>query len=170
MRVEEMNLGLSIEVESEDETDRLGRALASVLTANTVVGLVGPLGAGKTRLVQAIAVALGVPEQAISSPTFVLIHEYEGSLPVYHFDTYRLRSPTEFEALGADEYWNAGGICLVEWADRVADQLPRDAWMIRITPLERTSRRFELELNTAEECIANLRELRCALRQKPDTG
>jgi tRNA threonylcarbamoyladenosine biosynthesis protein TsaE len=134
MRIVPTAEGKSINVDSEDETERLGRALADCVAPGTVVGLVGPLGAGKTRLVRAIAEALGVDPGAIASPTFVLIHEYEGRLPVYHFDTYRLAGPDQFEALGPGDYWDAGGVCLVEWADRVADLLPRDAWWIAIEP------------------------------------
>jgi tRNA threonylcarbamoyladenosine biosynthesis protein TsaE len=144
MRVERTPGGLAIAVDSEAETDRVGRALASILRPGTVVGLVGPLGAGKTRLVRAIAEAMGVDPGAIASPTFVLIHEYAGSLPIYHFDTYRLKGPDDFDALGASDYWDAGGLCLVEWADRVADRLPADAWTLRITPDGPSSRRIEL--------------------------
>src|SRR5689334_14978657 len=84
---------LEVELASEDDTARLGRAIAGVVEIGTVIGLVGPLGAGKTRLTRAIAEALGVEPDTISSPTFVLIQEYDGRLPVYHFDTYRLPSP-----------------------------------------------------------------------------
>ena len=146
MRVERTPGGLAIAVESEAETERLGRALARVAGPGTVVGLVGPLGAGKTRLVRAVAEALGVDPAAIASPTFVLIHEYRGSVPVYHFDTYRLGSPDDFDALGAADYWDAGGVCLVEWADRVADRLPDWSWTLRITPTGPSARRVELSL------------------------
>jgi tRNA threonylcarbamoyladenosine biosynthesis protein TsaE len=146
MRVERTATGLTIEVESEAETERVGRALAAVVGPGRVLGLIGPLGAGKTRLVRAVAEALGVDPGAIASPTFVLIHEYEGVLPVYHFDTYRLEGPDDFDALGAADYWDSGGVCLVEWADRVADRLPRDAWTIRIEPLGATRRRIDLQI------------------------
>jgi tRNA threonylcarbamoyladenosine biosynthesis protein TsaE len=144
MQVERTDTGLIVDVSSEEETERLGHALAEVVEPGGVVALVGPLGAGKTRLSRAFAEALGVDPGAIASPTFVLIHEYEGSLPVYHFDTYRLAGPDEFEALGVADYWNAGGICLVEWADRVLDSLPPRRWTVRIEPVGPSARRFQI--------------------------
>ncbi len=126
---------LTVAVASEAETDRLGRALAGVVRPGVVIGLVGTLGAGKTRLARSIAEALGVDPGAIASPTFVLIHEYAGRLPIYHFDAYRLDGPDDFDALGASEYWADGqGLCLIEWADLVADRLPGSTWWIRIEP------------------------------------
>src|SRR5262249_10111831 len=83
-----------------------------------------------------------VDPDAVLSPTFVLIHEYEGDLPVYHFDAYRLGGPGPFEALGASEYWDAGGVSLVEWADLVAGLLPAGAWRVFIEPTGPESRRF----------------------------
>ena len=127
---------LDLALASEAETEALGRAFAAIVRPGDVVGLVGTLGAGKTRLSRAIAEALGVDPGAIASPTFVLIHEYEGTtLPVYHFDTYRLNDAEAFDALGAADYWADGaGLCLIEWADLVADRLPPDAWWVRIAP------------------------------------
>lgn len=124
---------LEVQLASEEDTARLGRAMAEVVGPGTVIGLAGPLGAGKTRLARAIAEALGVDPSAISSPTFVLIQEYEGRLPVYHFDTYRLPTPEAFEELGSAEYWR-DGVSLVEWADRVESLLPDDRWWIAIEP------------------------------------
>src|SRR5579871_5394859 len=91
----------------EAATARLGRALADALPAASVVALIGPLGAGKTRLVQAIAAAAGVKDQEVVSPTFVLIHEYRGRVPIYHFDAYRLRDEDEFLQLGPQEYFDS---------------------------------------------------------------
>jgi tRNA threonylcarbamoyladenosine biosynthesis protein TsaE len=146
MNVTRTSTGLVIELDSEAETERLGHALAGVLGPGVVIGLAGPLGAGKTRLTRAVAEGLGVDQQAIASPTFVLIHEYEGVLPVYHFDAYRLDSPRAFEDLGVADYWDAGGICLVEWADKVRGLLPDHAWWIRIEPLDRDRRKVAIEL------------------------
>lgn len=137
-----------VEVDNEAETARLGRALASLSKADLVVGLVGPLGAGKTNLVRAWAEGLGVDPVAIASPTFVLIHEYEGRVPVYHFDTYRLGGPDEFDGLGAADYFQAGGVCLIEWADRVRDRLPANAWWIELIP-DGDQRTIVLEIGDA---------------------
>jgi tRNA threonylcarbamoyladenosine biosynthesis protein TsaE len=140
MQVTRYNGSLAIELRSEDETARLGQVIAELVEPGVVIGLVGRLGAGKTRLVRAIAEALGVDPDAIASPTFVLIHEYEGRIPVYHFDAYRLKSPEQFEDLGVAEYWSLGGLCLVEWADRVHGLLPPDCWIIEIELTGPTSR------------------------------
>lgn len=131
------------EAADEEASEALGRKLAALLPDVGVVALCGPLGAGKTRLVQAVAAALGVERQAVSSPTFVLIHEYQGQRRVYHFDAYRLKDEDEFAALGADEYFDAG-MCFVEWADRVSECLPRDYLRIVIEPTGEQSRRFEI--------------------------
>jgi tRNA threonylcarbamoyladenosine biosynthesis protein TsaE len=130
---------------NERDTQRLGTALASELPPGTVVGLVGPLGAGKTRLVQAVATAIGVPPGRVTSPTFVLVNEYTGGrLPVYHFDTYRLKDDDEFLNLGPDEYFDSTGITFVEWADRVATLLPVDRLEISIDVTSETERRITL--------------------------
>lgn len=141
---------VAVRCQSEAATDALGRALAEVLRPDAVIAMVGTLGAGKTRLSRAIAVGLGVDPQDVSSPTFVLIHEYAGSIPVYHFDAYRLQSPSQFEALGASDYWDAGGVCLVEWADRVAELLPARAWWITATIEAPGRHRFEVRLPGGE--------------------
>src|SRR5882757_671987 len=130
---------------SERDTERLGTALATVLPAGTVVALIGPLGAGKTRLVQAVATALGIPPGRVTSPTFVLVNEYTGGrMPVYHFDTYRLKDDDEFLNLGPEEYFDSAGITFVEWADRVETLLPKDRLEITIDPTSETERQFTL--------------------------
>jgi tRNA threonylcarbamoyladenosine biosynthesis protein TsaE len=141
-------------------TDRFGRRLAALLVPGTVVALIGPLGAGKTHFVRAVAEGLGLADpHAVSSPTFVLIQEYPARLPVYHFDAYRLNSPGEFFDLGAHEYFQGDGVCLVEWADRVAACLPDDHLRIAITPTGENSRRFTLE-STGETSAAIVQRLR----------
>jgi tRNA threonylcarbamoyladenosine biosynthesis protein TsaE len=127
----------------EADTQHLGAVLADLLPAGTVVALIGPLGAGKTRLVQAIATAMGVPRDTVTSPTFVLINEYgQGRIPIFHFDAYRLNNINEFAELGPEEYFELGGICLIEWADRVAELLPNERLEVTIEVLSDVARRF----------------------------
>lgn len=129
---------------SEEETVALGHALGESLPARSVVALNGALGAGKTRLVRAIAASLGADPNQVTSPTFVLIQEYHGRLPIYHFDAYRVHDADEFESLGSYEYLEGQGVCLVEWAERVAACLPRDRLEIMIHVASETERRFEI--------------------------
>ncbi len=140
MSPNDANALFTIELAAESDADRLGRAIALSARPGLVIGLVGPLGAGKTRLARAIAESLDVDPRAISSPTFMLIHEYEGRLPIAHLDVYRLNQAAEFEDLGAADYFAGPGICLVEWADRVAGLLPVDRWEIRLEPTGPTTR------------------------------
>lgn len=132
------------EARNEQDTDALGAKLAAAAEPGLVVGLIGPLGAGKTRLVRATATALGADPSSVNSPTFVLIQEYFGRLSVYHFDTYRLRDVRAFAELGAEEYFGGDGVCFVEWADRVASELPLDVLRIEVTVLAPTARRFRI--------------------------
>jgi tRNA threonylcarbamoyladenosine biosynthesis protein TsaE len=128
----------------ESHTARLGAALAEVLTDGTTVALCGTLGAGKTRLVQAIAEAAGVDRREVVSPTFVLVQEHHGRRTLYHIDAYRLRSDDEFLALGPEEYFDGDGLVLIEWADRVAACLPPERIEIQIEVTGAESRRFEI--------------------------
>lgn len=146
MHVERLPSGLSVEVRGPDDMQQLGRHLAELIGPGCVIGLIGPLGAGKTYLARSIAESLGVPATDISSPTYVLINEYEGQIPIYHFDTYRLDSREAFDDLGASEYFEGSGVCLVEWADRVMDRLPAGSWIIRLVPGEGEDRRIDLDL------------------------
>lgn len=130
---------------SLEATRRLGHALGGLLFPGAVVGLSGPLGAGKTHLVRFIAEGLGVPDsRVVSSPTFVLIQEYEGRLPIYHFDVYRLKKVEEFENLGVFEYFEGEGVCLVEWADRVAHVLPDERLDVELTIVTPETRQARL--------------------------
>src|SRR5271168_3199364 len=101
-----------LELPDPATTEALGRRLAGLLFPGAVVALIGPLGAGKTHFVRAIVEGLAGDGRRVSSPTFALIHEYEARLPVYHFDTYRLRNETAFADLGVGEHFDGGGVCL----------------------------------------------------------
>lgn len=136
---------LVVDSHSEAETDRLGDWLARALEPGLVVALVGNLGAGKTRLVKGVARGAGIESSEVTSPTFVLVQEYEGRWPLYHFDTYRLSDPNAFADLGVDEYFSGGGVCFVEWADRVVHLLPADHLRIEIEPTGTQSRRFRVQ-------------------------
>ena len=135
---------ISFDLTSEAETQQLGRTLGKATEPGLVVALVGNLGAGKTLFVQAAAEGLDIPREAVNSPTFVLIHEYEGRLPVYHFDTYRLGDIDEFLELGADEYMSGDGVCFIEWADRMEEVLPKDRLTITFEITGELTRRVTL--------------------------
>ena len=127
-------------------TTAFGRRLAGLLFPGSVVALVGPLGAGKTFLVRAVAEGLGVPDsRVVTSPTFVLIQEYGARLPIFHFDAYRLRGPREMFDLGAHEYFEGTGVCLVEWADKVEECLPAEHLRVTLEVTGPTSRRLLIE-------------------------
>lgn len=129
---------------SEADTDRLGAALAEFFPDGTVVALSGTLGAGKTRLVQAIAAASGIDRQQVTSPTFVLCQTYRGRRTIHHFDVYRLKDEQEFLELGPDEYFESDGLSFVEWADKVEHLLPRARLDVSIEVIGPTQRRFAL--------------------------
>ncbi|MSQ94124.1 MAG: tRNA (adenosine(37)-N6)-threonylcarbamoyltransferase complex ATPase subunit type 1 TsaE [Gemmataceae bacterium] len=134
-----------IDVQSLAETETLGRRLAQHLFPGAVVALIGSLGAGKTHFVRAIAQGLGIANpDVVTSPTFVLIQEYDARLPIYHFDAYRLPSEAAFADLGVHEYFQGDGVCLIEWADKVPACLPSERLEIRITITGAQMRRFEI--------------------------
>jgi tRNA threonylcarbamoyladenosine biosynthesis protein TsaE len=137
---------MTLDLPDPAATDAFGRRLAGLLFPGSVVALIGPLGAGKTYLVRAIAEGLGIRDsRLVSSPTFVLIQEYAARLPIYHFDAYRLPSPAAFLDLGPHEYFEGKGVCLVEWADRVEACLPADYLRITLEVTGETSRLVTVE-------------------------
>jgi len=135
----------SFETRSVKGTMSLGRKLAERLGAGDCMALTGELGAGKTVLVRGIATGLGLDDaRMVSSPTFVLVQEYAGGLPIYHVDLYRLTAPEgELAELGVDEML-ADGVVLIEWAERAGQVLPRPRWDIRIDITGPRSRRFHV--------------------------
>lgn len=114
---------LILQTESAEETRALGERLGRMAAIGDVLCLRGELGAGKTVLAQGVAAGLGVREP-VSSPTFNLLQEYAGRLPVYHLDAYRVASPDELIDLGFPELWDAGGFVMIEWPERIAFALP----------------------------------------------
>jgi tRNA threonylcarbamoyladenosine biosynthesis protein TsaE len=153
----------------ESATAVLGAALAEVLPNGTTVALCGTLGAGKTRLVQALAEAAGVERRTVVSPTFVLVQEYHGRREIIHIDAYRLRDEDEFLALGPDEFFESDAIVLIEWADRVEICLPKERIEIRIEVSGPDSRRFEI-LAVGKKYEAVVEELRCRIARRACVG
>ncbi len=135
---------ITFQANSLADTDHLGAVLAALLPNGTTVCLTGTLGAGKTRLVQAIATACGINPADVVSPTFVLCHHYTGTRQFYHLDAYRIRDDDEFLELGVDEMFASNGITLVEWGERVRDCLPADHLAIQIHVVGETEREFQL--------------------------
>ena len=129
-----------VETHSPEETWALAAVLAEELGPGTVMALHGDLGAGKTCFVQGFAAALGIDEP-ITSPTYTLIGEYEGRLPLHHIDLYRLSGPEEALGLGLEEYFDANGITAIEWAERAEGLLPPDLLHIQITVDDTTETR-----------------------------
>ncbi len=118
--------GVTLTAESPEETRAVAARVAALLRAGDVLCLYGDLGAGKTTFVQGLAAALE-SRASVTSPTFTLVHEYrDGRLPLFHFDVYRLSGPSALADLGFDEYLAAGGVVVIEWADRIAAALPKE--------------------------------------------
>lgn len=135
---------------SEADTERLGAALAESLPLRATIALNGTLGAGKTRLVQALAAAAGVPRGEVVSPTFVLCLSHQGRRLLHHVDVYRLHDEDEFLHLGPDDWFDAPGLTVIEWAERVASCLPTERLEIGIAVGDGTSRTFDLVAHGAE--------------------
>ncbi len=126
---------------SPQETREFGRKLAASLRRGDVIALIGPLGSGKTCLAQGICAGLGTKEPA-TSPSFVIINQYPGKLTVYHFALYRLRNTRELEDLGYEEFFYDGGVCLVEWAEKVKELLPQKRIEISLKIVSENKRRI----------------------------
>ena len=107
---------------SPAETEVLGELLAEKLTPGTVIAFTGDLGAGKTAFTRGLARGLGIDER-VTSPTFTIVNEYEGRLPLFHFDMYRLGSSEELFDIGWEDYLARGGVCAVEWSENIDDVL-----------------------------------------------
>ncbi len=119
-----------IKINSEKEAAEFGKRLGKTLESGDVLALVGELGTGKTTLTKAIAAGLDISE-TVTSPTFTIVKEYNsGRLPLFHFDVYRLENGGELIEIGGEEYFDAGGICVIEWADKIAEILPDDTKLI----------------------------------------
>jgi tRNA threonylcarbamoyladenosine biosynthesis protein TsaE len=126
-------------------TERLGRRLAEQLPPGTVVVLSGTLGAGKTRLVQAVAAGCGIDPADVTSPTFVLCREYHGARTIYHLDAYRIQDEDEFRELGIEELFASTALVFIEWGERFRHCLPAESLEITLEVTGETSRQARIE-------------------------
>ncbi len=128
---------------SAEETIEIGKSFAGKLNKGTVVLLSGEMGAGKTVFVKGMAQGLGI-KSLITSPTYAYMNDYDGIL--YHYDCYRLTSGEDAESLGLTDYFYAGGICVVEWSENIADVIPSGAIRVTIEKTGETQRSIEIEI------------------------
>ena len=143
---------MTIEVRShsEEETEQIGEKLGSTLVPGSVVALFGGLGAGKTAFVRGLARAAGYGGRAVS-PTYSIVNEYLGSVPVFHFDMYRLAGPDDLYELGWEDYLSRGGICAVEWSERIEGELPVGTIRVRLDIVGDNERQIRIEAEETDE-------------------
>jgi tRNA threonylcarbamoyladenosine biosynthesis protein TsaE len=135
----------SLELSSLERTESFGKTLGEIVEPGDIVTLEGPLGAGKTALTQAIARGLGVdPRIYVTSPTFSLLHEYQGRIPLYHMDLYRLTGEDEIESLGFSEYLYGNGLTVIEWPERLGSLMPPERLHVTLAISGETSRTANL--------------------------
>lgn len=137
-----------LETFSEAETRAFARRLGEQTGQGDVICLSGPLGAGKTHFVKGFAEAFGLSPDLVVSPTFTILHEYPGSIPIYHFDCYRLERAAEALEIGAEEYFYGEGVCIIEWPERLSELLPPEHLWISIEITGPESRRITINRQT----------------------
>lgn len=124
--------GYTVVSRSPEDTARVARELAARLVPGDFVALYGDLGAGKTHFVKGLAQAL-CPGEDVTSPTFTLVHEYEGKIPIFHFDLYRIGDPRELWDIGFYEYLDRGGVCVTEWSENLGEALPEPYYRVTLS-------------------------------------
>ena len=129
---------------SAEDTINIGKKIGSSLTKGTVIAFKGTLAAGKTTLTKGIAESLEIDE-VITSPTFTLVSEYKGKLPLYHFDVYRLDTVEDFLNIGSEEMMYGDGVCAIEWSEKIESALPKDAIIIEIEILTPETRKITIK-------------------------
>lgn len=117
---------------SPEDTEKLGYCLGNIVKKGYVICLIGELGTGKTEFVKGVARGLEI-EDYVTSPTFTIVNEYQGRLPLYHFDVYRLGSAEEMLDIGCEEYFYGDGVSIIEWADLISEIIPEDNITVHIT-------------------------------------
>lgn len=129
---------------SPEETVELGKKIGGMLKNGDVIAMQGTLAAGKTTITKGIAAALGI-EDTITSPTFCLISEYQGKMPLYHMDVYRLNGAEDFAELGTDDMIYGNGVSIIEWSEKIMTELPRKTILLKITTQEDGTRLIEID-------------------------
>lgn len=133
-------MNYTFHTKSAEETIELGKKIGSCFKGGEIVALQGTLAAGKTTITKGIAAALGIDDN-ITSPTFCLISEYEGKIPLYHFDVYRLETYEDFINLGAEDIIYGNGVSLIEWSEKIIEELPKSTVILKLEPIEGTTER-----------------------------
>jgi len=134
---------------SVGETMKIGAKFAKGLKRGDCVALIGDLGAGKTVFTKGVAKGLGVKNaRYVNSPTFVIIKEYEGRFPLYHFDLYRLDGHSGFDDMNYEEYFYGDGVTVIEWADKIMGLLPERYIEVKLTVVDENKRRIEIHLSS----------------------
>ena len=130
---------------NENETINEGKKLGMMLKSGAIVALYGELGAGKTAFTRGLAIGLGI-DMTVSSPTFTIVNEYPGSIPLFHFDMYRLEKEDELFDIGWDDYHERGGVCAVEWSEKVPSAFPPESIIVRIEIQDESRRKIDITI------------------------
>jgi tRNA threonylcarbamoyladenosine biosynthesis protein TsaE len=132
--------------DSRERTLEMGRLIGAILERGDIVALIGELGSGKTCFTQGLAKGMGVAENVpVVSPTFTLINEYPGKIPLFHLDVYRLSGPRDLEDMGYEEVFYGGGIIVIEWAEKIQDILPAKTLFVRMRYIDENTREMIFE-------------------------
>lgn len=135
---------ITLTTHTAEETIELGRKIGSLLKKGDIIAMQGTLAAGKTTITKGIAEALGVKDN-ITSPTFCLISEYEGKMPLYHMDVYRLDGAEDFADLGTEDMLYGEGVSIIEWSEKVMSELPKKTIILKLEPHEDGSRTITID-------------------------
>ena len=135
---------LTFTTKSQEETIALGQKIGSKLKKGDIIAMQGTLAAGKTTITKGIAQALGITD-TITSPTFCLISEYYGKMPLYHMDVYRLEGGEDFVNLGTDDMIYGDGVSIIEWSEKIMNELPKRTIILKITSQDDGSRKIEID-------------------------
>lgn len=135
---------LTFTTSSAEETIILGEKIGRLLKKGDIIAMQGTLAAGKTTITKGIAKALGITD-TITSPTFCLISEYQGTMPLYHMDVYRLDGTEDFINLGTDDMLYGDGVSIIEWSEKIMDELPSNTIVLKITPQDDGKRLIEID-------------------------